>query len=65
MLTARLLSQTDHTKLLPSEKTFKGLYALVHPNIAHYSTVIKLEKLQSLLTCYLNAEQGCCWDHKH
>lgn len=34
MQTARLLSQTEHTKDLPSEKISKGLYALVYLKIA-------------------------------
>lgn len=71
-----LATVTDSTKHFPSQD---DLRICVHWSIQgqqlHYSALINPEKLQSLLTCHLNAEEGClllgppltstgCWQTK-
>lgn len=56
MQTARLLSQTDHTKHLLSEKTSMGLHMLVQPQIALTVPLLNMKNgsFLSLVTYMLN-----------
>lgn len=54
-----LAAVTDHTKHFPSQNDLRVCVRWsTQRQQLYYSALIELEKLQSLLTCYLNVEQG-------
>lgn len=59
-LTAKSLAAvTDHTRHLPIQNDLRVCVRWsIQRQQLHYSALIKPEKLQSFLSCYLNVEQG-------